>query len=111
MQWNSSQFARPVELISLRMPVMESGITFQLSTISTSPLCSNATAIITNIQESMAGLDLTCYSLIPPGFTSTVMFDVIGKWKFLDCLNLFLAHLQYMHGTQCGSTVLCMDDL
>ena len=98
----------PVALISLGMSVMESGITFRLDTQSN--LCSSSTATITNFQQSMDGQDLTCFNTIPgEEFTTTVTFDVIGKWKFVDCLSLFLTPLQYMHGTQCGSTVLCMD--
>ena len=112
VRWNSSQFPMPVELINVGVPVVESGITFQLDTATGTPLCASATATITNIQGSMDGLDLTCYNTLSMlEFSSTVMFDVIGKWKLVDCLNLFLAHLQYMHGTQCGSTVLCMDGL
>ena len=81
----------------------ESGITLQFGGIvSLIPLCSSATATITDIQESMDGLGLTCYNAIAGlEFNSTVMFDVIGKWKFVDCLNLFLTHLQYMWYTVC----------
>ena len=94
VRWNSSQFAMPVLVTSVGVPVMESGITFQLDMVSTRPLCVNATATITNIQGSMDGLDLTCYNVQSTlEFTTTVMLDVIGKWKFVDCLNLFLAHL------------------
>ena len=81
VNWNSSWFAMRVRLDLTTMSMVESGIEFQAHTVSNIlPLCSNATATITNIQESMDGLDITCYSIFPPGFTSTVLFDVIGKW-------------------------------
>ena len=106
MWWNSSQFAMPVTLAS-GMPVMESGITFQLGTVTLDPVCASATATITNIQGSMDGLDLTCYSEIPmQDFSSTVMFGVIGKWKFSACtLNLFLACFWLTYASNC---VPCM---
>ena len=82
VRWNSSQFAMPVTNDGLHMAAMKSGITFQLDTASASPLCFSATATITNINESMDGLDLTCFEIVViVEFTSTVMFDVIGKWK------------------------------
>ena len=78
--WNSSQFTMPLRIESGSMTGAESGITLQLDTVSTSPLCSNATATITNIQQSMDGLELTCYNVIAmKEFTTTVMFEVIGK--------------------------------
>ena len=85
MWWNSSQFAMPLLLTNIGVPVLESGITLQLDTATVSPTCASATATITNIQESMDGLDLTCYNGIPmQEFTSTVMFDVTGKGKFVS---------------------------
>ena len=112
VRWNSSQFAMSVRVDLVDTTVMESNITFQFDTFVPNPQCSSATATITNIQESMNGLDIECFNpLTTLEFTSTVMFDVIGKWKFVDCLSLFLAHLQYMRGTQCGSTVLCTNGL
>ena len=90
VSWNSSQFTMPIEVNGGQMTGAESGITLQLDTVSTSPTCSNATATVTNIQETMDGLDLTCYNVVPTQeFSSTVMFDVIGEWKFIDCLDCF----------------------
>ena len=80
VRWNSSRFAMPLQLDYTHMSAVESGIAFQLHTVSTSPLCSNATATITNFQESMDGLDLTCYNPLPQGFTSTVFLALICKW-------------------------------
>ena len=84
MRWNSSQFAIPVRVDAIQTTAMESGIAFQVDTVSVNPLCSNATATITNIQESMDGLDLTCFNVVPAlEFITTVVIDVIGKGKFV----------------------------
>ena len=91
VRWNSSLFAMPLRVGLVQMTAVESGITFQLDTVSINPTCANATATITNIQESMDGLDLMCFNVLPPGFTSTVLFSVVGKWKFfLACLSIFI---------------------
>ena len=79
VRWNSPQFVMPVQLDFDDRSAVESGIVFQIGTISQSPLCSNATATITNIQPSMDELNLTCFNPIPPEFTSAVVFNVIGK--------------------------------
>ena len=79
VRWKSPQFAMLVQLDFDDRSAVESGIVFQIDTISQSPLCSNATATITNIQSSMDELNLTCFNPIPPEFTSTVVFNVIGK--------------------------------
>ena len=82
--WNSSWFVMPVQVNSVVLSAAESGITLQLDIVSVDPLCATATATITKIQESMDGLDLTCFTTVGGGFTSTVLFDVIGKPK-LNC--------------------------
>ena len=90
VKWKSSWFTMPVELDIGEMSSVESGIALQLDTISTNPLCSNATATITNIQDTMDGLDITCYNILPPGFTSTVLLDVIGKWT---CVTIGISEM------------------
>ena len=84
-------FAMPIEVNDGDPSTVESGITLQLDTVSIVPLCSTATATITNIQESIDGLDLTCFTPVGAGFTSTVLFNVIGKFKFkCHCVSVCL---------------------
>ena len=82
VRWNSSQFAKPVRVDNNEPNAMELGssITFQFDTTSLAPLCTNATATITDIQQSMDGLDLTCLSSsFNVAFSSSVLFEVVGK--------------------------------
>ena len=83
----------PLLLDSQTMTMAESGgISLQFDTVSLNPLiCATATATITNIQESMDGLDLTCFTPVAGEFTSTVLFDVIDICKFkLKCHCVFV---------------------
>ena len=80
VSWNSSSFATPPLLDHNVRSTVESGIEFVWGgTVEPArPICTYSIATITNIQESMDGLDLTCINTLT-GFNSTVVFDVIGK--------------------------------
>ena len=96
VRWNSSQFAGAVDISILDMSAVKPGITFQYVDRTTSPtICTISTATITNIQEPMDGLYLTCSDPLEGGFTSTVFFDVIGKWKLLVSQTLSSAPVLY----------------